>query len=662
MARPPRTWFRFGIAILVSLVPLLAGPALPAQAPRPVFDATQLLEPRFLDMTWLVHDGDDPAYASPDFDDSRWQRFDPNSPIDALYGKSRPEVVWYRLHLKVDPAQKGLALEEIRISRAFEIYVNGERIMQSGSVRPYRPYTIDAHLLAPIPDRAISAGSAVVALRVRLAPSEWVNGQNPGYYGNNLRLGQYRTLNRESWLTVIGENLFKWINHVLLITLGFVALVIFVSQRRQTEYLWLFAAGAVTLLELPESLLTTFRNIPVGWEVANALPRLVSPYIFAALYFSFVRQPLKGWRSFLIFAGAGYALAGMGPYLFASPVSTEVGVYPFSVFVAVIIPGLLALHWRRGNREAAILLIPAVLLSLYIDLQFVFGAMFQFPAGRAAALRGFTIIHRHPLGPFTIPFDDVCGILGAISLAIIMLTRSTRISRRQARMEAELEAAQQVQQVLVPEHTGTVPGFAVDSVYLPAAEVGGDFFQIIPAGDGSLLVIVGDVAGKGLPAAMMVSVLVGAIRGVADFTHDPAELLHRLNERLVGRAGGGFATALAAAIAADGTMQIANAGHLPPYLNGEEIALPGALPLGLVPGATYETTHFSLPPGARLTFFSDGVVEAQNVSGELFGFDRSRAVSHQPARSIAEAAKKFGQQDDITVVTIERTSMQAMAN
>jgi phosphoserine phosphatase RsbU/P len=661
MARPPRSWCRFGIALLVSVVPLLAGPALPAQAPPPVFDATQLREPRFLDMTWLVHDGDDPAYASPDFDDSRWQRFDPNSPIEAVYGKSRPEVVWYRLHLKVDPAQKGLALDEIHISRAFEIYVSGERIMQSGIIRPYRPYTMDAHILAPIPEGAIATGSAIIALRVHLSPSEWINGQNPGYYGNNLRLGQYRTLNRESWLTVIGENLFKWIDHVLLITLGFVALVLFVSQRRQTEYLWLFAAGAVTLIELPESLLTTFRNIPVGWEVANALPRLVSPYIFAALYFSFVRRPLnKGWRSFLIFAGAGYALAGMGPYLFASPVSTEVGEFPFMVFISVIIPGLLAIHWRRGNREAAILLIPVVLLSLYIDLQFVFGAMFQFPAWRAAALRGFTIIHRHPLGPFIVPFDHVCGILATISLAIIMLTRSTRISRRQARMETELEAAQQVQQVLVPEHSGTVPGFAVDSVYLPAAEVGGDFFQIIPAADGSLLVIVGDVAGKGLPAAMMVSVLVGAIRGVADFTRDPAELLRRLNERLVGRAGGGFATALSAAIAADGTMHIANAGHLPPYLNGEEIPLPGALPLGLVPGGTYESTHVNLPPGARLTFFSDGVVEAQNVSGELFGFDRSRALSQGPARSIAEAARKFGQQDDITVVTIDRTAVLAV--
>jgi sigma-B regulation protein RsbU (phosphoserine phosphatase) len=93
--------------------------------------------------------------------------------------------------------------------------------------------------------------------------------------------------------------------------------------------------------------------------------------------------------------------------------------------------------------------------------------------------------------------------------------------------------------------------------------------------------VVGDVAGKGLPAAMLVSVLVGAIRGVAEFTKDPAELLSNLNERLVGRGGGGFSTALIARIGADGRVTIANAGHLSPYLDGREVELPGALPLGV---------------------------------------------------------------------------------
>ncbi len=228
------------------------------------------------------------------------------------------------------------------------------------------------------------------------------------------------------------------------------------------------------------------------------------------------------------------------------------------------------------------------------------------------------------------------------------------MSRQQALLESELAAAREVQQVILPEQVEAVHGFRVESIYQPAQQVGGDFFQVLPAGEGGLLVVVGDVAGKGLPAAMLVSVLVGAIRGVAQYTEDPAELLASLNDRLVGRTHGGFSTALVARIAADGGVTIANAGHLSPYLDGREVELQGALPLGVVKNAAYQVTHFHLPQGSRLTFYSDGVIEAQNEKGELFGFERGRAISTQPAAAIVEAARQFGQEDDITVVTIER--------
>jgi phosphoserine phosphatase RsbU/P len=248
-----------------------------------------------------------------------------------------------------------------------------------------------------------------------------------------------------------------------------------------------------------------------------------------------------------------------------------------------------------------------------------------------------------------------------VALAVIILLRSTTMVRRQAMLEGELAAAQQVQQVLLPEEIAIVPGFTMEAVYQPAQQVGGDFFQILPTGDGGLLVVVGDVAGKGLPAAMLVSVLVGATRGIAMYTRDPAELLANLNGRLIGRTQGSFSTAVAACIDVDGRVTIANAGHLSPYLNGEEVELTGALPLGVMSGATYETREFYLAPGSRLTFYSDGVVEAQNQRGELFGFERAQEISTQPAAAIAEAAQKFGQEDDITVVTIARDAEAASA-
>lgn len=250
---------------------------------------------------------------------------------------------------------------------------------------------------------------------------------------------------------------------------------------------------------------------------------------------------------------------------------------------------------------------------------------------------------------------SIClGYAGFVIVFISESRRHIRAHTENALLEAEMAAAREVQQVILPEKGGSFPGYKVESVYQPARQVGGDFFQILPAGNCGLFLVLGDVAGKGLPAAMLVSMLVGAIRAVAEDTQDPVLMLRKLHDRLIGRTCGGFSTALAAHISDDGLVTIANAGHLSPYLDGREIHLPGALPLGIVRNGDYEATRFDLGFGSRLTFCSDGVVEAQDKKGELFGFDRAQAISMNSAAAIVEAAVDFGQEDDITVVTIER--------
>jgi len=246
------------------------------------------------------------------------------------------------------------------------------------------------------------------------------------------------------------------------------------------------------------------------------------------------------------------------------------------------------------------------------------------------------------------------GYAGFFYVSVNEARRYVKTRMENALFESEMAAARQVQQVILPDPHQSFPGFAVEFVYKPAREVGGDFFQILQVGDGGLLFAIGDVAGKGLPAAMLVSLLIGSIRATAEETHDPASLLGKLHEQIAGRTADGFATALAAFIAEDGLVTLASAGHLSPYLDGVEIELPGALPLGIGGGGRYEARKAELQPGGRLTFLSDGVVEAQNQRGELFGFDRAKAISREPAAMIVEAAVQFGQTDDITVVTIER--------
>jgi hypothetical protein len=247
----------------------------------------------------------------------------------------------------------------------------------------------------------------------------------------------------------------------------------------------------------------------------------------------------------------------------------------------------------------------------------------------------------------------VLAYTGFVIVFVSEFRRHVKVHAEKAKLENEMEAAREVQSVIVPEESGKFPGFRVDAVYTPAQQVGGDFYQILSDGAGGMFAVIGDVSGKGLPAAMMVSMLVGSIRTAAEQTTDPAQILRTLHDRLIGRTAGGFSTAIAAHIARNGVVSIANAGHLPPYLDGKEIELAGSLPLGIDGGGEFQETSLSLRPSSRLVFCTDGVVEAQGATGELFGFDRTRQISTRPATEIAEAAVQFGQVDDITVVVIE---------
>jgi phosphoserine phosphatase RsbU/P len=167
-----------------------------------------------------------------------------------------------------------------------------------------------------------------------------------------------------------------------------------------------------------------------------------------------------------------------------------------------------------------------------------------------------------------------------------------------------------------------------------------------------VLVVVGDVSGKGLKAAMTVSAIMGALRGCN--SRQPAAILHHLNGVLYGQIGG-FVTCCVSLIAPGGAATLANAGNPAPYRNGQEMAVDPGLPLGLIPDASYTETRCQLAPNDRLTFVSDGVLEATNAQGELYGFARTEAISNQAANAIAEAATQFGQEDDITVLSVTRT-------
>lgn len=157
---------------------------------------------------------------------------------------------------------------------------------------------------------------------------------------------------------------------------------------------------------------------------------------------------------------------------------------------------------------------------------------------------------------------------------------------------------------------------------------------------------------------MLVALLVGAIRSTTELNGDPLFILQALNRRLMGR-GEAIATCLALRIAADGESTLANAGHMPPYLNGEPLAMEGALPLGMMEDAEFSLMRFKLAQGDRLVLVSDGIAEATDPQRQLFGFDRVHELLRRAssATEVANAAQNFGQEDDNSVIAVTRTAV-----
>ena len=250
-------------------------------------------------------------------------------------------------------------------------------------------------------------------------------------------------------------------------------------------------------------------------------------------------------------------------------------------------------------------------------------------------------------------------VLGYIAFVWVFVAEGKRYVRTQiekASLESEMAAAHEVQRLMIPEKLPPIEGFLLESIYYPAMEVGGDFFQIIPLKSGHTLVVIGDVSGKGLGAAMMVSMIVGTLRTASSSTEEPAAILFELNRQIFESTYSGFATCLVMRLERGGRLSMANAGHLPPYVNGVEVPFVGSTPLGIIEDAAYEQMSVEMSGADVAMLLTDGIAEAQDEQQELLGFPRIEAMLREgaSAKSLADAAKKHGQTDDITVIRIAR--------
>jgi serine phosphatase RsbU (regulator of sigma subunit)/predicted ester cyclase len=250
--------------------------------------------------------------------------------------------------------------------------------------------------------------------------------------------------------------------------------------------------------------------------------------------------------------------------------------------------------------------------------------------------------------------------------------------RERERIEQELKVAQRIQQASLPKEVPTLEGWQITPFYQPAREVGGDFYDFHLLSEGRLGVVVGDATGKGVPAALVMATTCGMLQLAAqasDSSSSPGEVLKRVNEALLVRIPPNmFVTCFYAILDPNsGSLSYANAGHDLPYLhrNGdaEELRVRG-MPMGLMSGMGYEEKETILEAGDSALFYSDGLVEAHNPKGEMFGFPRLRELvaEHSEELSLEETlleelysfvGEGWEQEDDMTLLTLRRSATRS---
>jgi serine phosphatase RsbU (regulator of sigma subunit)/predicted ester cyclase len=257
----------------------------------------------------------------------------------------------------------------------------------------------------------------------------------------------------------------------------------------------------------------------------------------------------------------------------------------------------------------------------------------------------------------------------------LMGQRLEQEERERVRIEQELLVARRIQQASLPKEAPPLEGWEIYPHYRPAREVGGDFYDFFELDEGQLGVVVGDATGKGVPAALMAEATSNMLRALAQGlgSSSPGKVLERVNETLLARIPPNtFVTCFYAILdPKSGSLTYANAGHDLPYLHHsgecEELRARG-MPLGLMPGMGYEEGEVSLREEDGVLFYSDGLVEAHNPKGEMFGFPRLRALvaEHvEEERSLEDflmeelysfVGEGWEQEDDITLLTLKRSA------
>jgi serine phosphatase RsbU (regulator of sigma subunit) len=714
-----------------------------------------------LDGPWQFHAGDDLSWANPAFDDSHWEHTDISRPWGDQGHWNYAGHAWYRrsIDFKSTPGDtSNLALFVPGALCSYQVYWNGRLIGSTGRMPAPASLNQSTAQIFPLGN----PGRGVLAFRVATTPLDSTTA------GNGLgsiampRVGDFESISNlaaKQHASAIRRIFLEIVQIVIYGQLFLLGALVWLRNRNQKLLFWMsaFLLADALWVSLDPVLFPWLLTSPVACAFYG--PTFHSIEDIALWYLLLYLLDLDRYPALMrltrILACTTFFSAVFDDFVFLMP-GRDMHPLAFESMDALATVGfslpeifpliLIALAFKqRMNPARRFVAIAAFLSNMYFVVAHT--------SEQGERFTQWTLYNFMTRPLFTVDGIDVSvpailSLLLVCAIVYAVYRYSVEQGQRQTALEQEHHNARAVQQVLIPDAIPSFHGFSIESVYKPAGEVGGDFFQIIPVaspevtrmpspkgaliaspkgaliaspdvvriafpegapiaspettriaspkgapiaspdvtriafpegagafrplnastkqegfspgqfdpqtGRVSALIVIGDVSGKGMPAAMTVSLLVGTVRTLAHYTQSPAAILSAMNQRMLGRSQGGFTTCLVLRVDSNGTLTVANAGHIAPYLAGKELPLENGLPLGLAAESTYPESTFHLAPAAQLTLLTDGVVEARDKDGALFGFERTADISQDSAEKVAQAAQAFGQDDDITVLTLTR--------
>ena len=603
--------------------------------------------------------GDNAAWAAPDLDETGWL------PYPEWRSATTPSYLWVRCHVQTDglTAAAHPALQ-VRLYSPYTLYLNGRELATFGNFSTGN-VSLNASRSYSIAPADVRVGRAVIALRVLDRGVLFMPGavQRGIAVPLEMHAGERQLLDdlrAREVLSAASGRFFTAVCYGIVGVLSFPLLALYFLDRSRTAILFLaMAAAGLSALRLNELAASTGASYPLFLSLAIMFAGDLMA-ILSIAPFSFMlargRVPAFAWTilgvatfNLLPTALDSFGIVHVAAFCSAGVISSF-RIFSFITYVAIsALP--FVVFWPYASIKRRIW--PLAVLCLLWSASDV--AWFLLEA-TALQLPGIPNLYAGWSDAF-LNMRGVATVCVVAALVALLFREQRQITQERATLAGELQAASAIQRLLAPAHIDTAPGLQIKVAFHPMREVGGDFYlcRVLPGGRQRILL--GDVSGKGAAAAMAAALLLGAAE--ERDADGPVELLSHLNRVLCRVQIGGFATCLCVDIQPNGEMILANAGHLNPFRDGVEVTTAGSLPLGIVPATEYTACTLQLAAGEALTFVSDGVIEARSVAGELFGFERTGALSTRSADEIARAALSFGQEDDITVLTL--TMALAMA-